>query len=287
MTDLLQLVVYGIVTGSILALGAIGVSLVFSILRFAHFAHGDLMTIGAYGGLIGVALAGVSPIVALPIAIALAVAVALAAEFILYRPLRSSHPIILLISSFGLALILRSAVQLVAGPSPMVYRSGIQMPMRFGDIIIRPDHFWIIGGTLVIILALHLFLSRSKFGKAMRAMSDNMDLARISGIPAYKMILLTWVIAASLAAVAGVFLGMDTRLHPVMGWRLLLPVFAAAILGGIGRPYGAIAGGFIIGISMEVSTMFIDPGYKHAVAFALLVLMLIVRPTGIFKGKSL
>lgn len=289
MTDLLQLVVYGIVTGSILALGAIGVSLVFSILRFAHFAHGDLMTIGAYGGLIGVSLAGLSPLASIPIAVAVAVAVALAAEYLLYRPLRDSHShtVILLISSFGLALILRSAVQLIAGPSPTVYRSGIQLPVRIGDIIIRPDHFWIIGGTILIIVVLHLFLTYTKFGKAMRAMADNMDLARISGIPAYRMIMLTWVIAAALAAVAGVFLGMDTRLHPVMGWRLLLPVFAAAILGGIGRPYGAIVGGFIIGISMEVSTMFIDPGYKHAVAFALLVLMLIVRPTGLFKGTSL
>lgn len=287
MTDILQLVVYGIITGSILALGAIGVSLVFSILRFAHFAHGDLMTVGAYGAMIGVALAGVSPMVAIPLAILVAVAVALAAEFLLYRPLRSSHPVILLISSFGVALILRSAVQLIAGPAPMVYKNGIQLPIRIGDIVVRPDHFWIVGGTLVIIVALHLFLSRTKFGKAMRAMSDNMDLARISGIPAYRMILITWVIAAALAAVAGVFLGMDTRLHPVMGWRLLLPVFAAAILGGIGRPYGAIAGGFIIGISMELATMFMDPSYKHAVAFALLVLMLIVRPTGIFKGTSL
>lgn len=287
MTDVLQLVVYGIVTGSILALGAIGVSLVFSILRFAHFAHGDVMTVGAYGGLVGVTLAGVSPIVAIPVAIVFSVTVALAAEVLLYRPLRSSHPIILLISSFGVALILRSAIQLFAGPSPQVFKSGIQMPMRFGDIVVRPDHFWIVGGTIVIILALHLFLSRSKFGKAMRAMSDNMDLARISGIPAYRMILITWVIAAALAAVAGVFLGMDTRLHPVMGWRLLLPIFAAAILGGIGRPYGAIAGGLVIGISMELSTMVIDPGYKHAVAFALLVLMLIFRPTGIFKGTSL
>jgi len=285
--EVLQLVVYGIVTGSIVALGAIGVSLVFSILRFAHFAHGDVMTVGAYGALVGVTLIGVTPMVAIPVAILFAVVAVLGAEFCLYRPLRSSHPVILLISSFGYALILRSAIQLVAGPAPQVFKSGIQIPYRFGEIVIRPDHFWIVGGTILIIVALHLFLSRSKFGKAMRAMSDNMDLARISGIPAYRMILITWVIAAALAAVAGVFLGMDTRLHPVMGWRLLLPVFAAAILGGIGRPYGAIAGGFIIGISMELSTMVIDPGYKHAVAFALLVLMLIIRPTGLFRGTSL
>ncbi len=286
LTDILQLLVFGVVTGSILALGAIGVSLVFSILRFAHFAHGDLMTVGAYGALIGVATLGISPILAIPGAIVLAVATALVIERLLYRPLRASTPIILLISSFGVALILRSLVQLIAGPSTEVYVTGIQMPVRFGDIRIRPDHFWIVGGTLAIIVGLHLFLTRTRAGKALRAMADNMDLARLSGIPAERMVMLAWVIAASLAAVAGVFLGMDTRLQPVMGWNVLLPVFAAAIVGGIGRPYGAIAGGFLVGIAMELSTLVIDPGYKQSVAFALLVLTLVVRPTGIFRGVA-
>ena len=287
MQDILQLVVYGVITGSILALGAIGVSLVFSILRFAHFAHGDLMTVGAYGALIVTASLGVGPLWGIPLGIVLTIAVAFAAERLLYRPLRSSTPVILLISSFGVALILRSAIQLVAGPSIVSYKTGIQMPLVFEGIRIRPDHFWIVGGTFAIIIALHLFLTRTRFGKAMRAMADNMDLARLSGIPASQMIMVTWAIAAALAAVAGVFLGMDTRLQPTVGWNLLLPVFAAAIVGGIGRPYGAILGGFLIGIAMEVSTAFIDPGYKQSIAFMLLVLMLIVRPQGILKGQTI
>jgi branched-chain amino acid transport system permease protein/neutral amino acid transport system permease protein len=138
-----------------------------------------------------------------------------------------------------------------------------------------------------MIAALHVFLQYTKFGKAMRAMADNMDLARISGIPVERVILVTWLIVAALAAAAGFFSALDTRLHPVMGFRLLLPVFAAAILGGIGRPYGAIAGGFTIGIAMEVSTMVIDPAYKQAVAFVIMVTMLIIRPTGLFAGKQL
>jgi len=116
-------------------------------------------------------------------------------------------------------------------------------------------------------------------------MSDNMDLALVSGIPSERVILVTWAVGGGMAAVAGIFLGMDTRLHPVMGWSLLLPVFAAAILGGIGRPYGAIAGGMVIGLAMEMSTMVINPTYKPAVAFALMVLMLVVRPQGLFKGN--
>jgi branched-chain amino acid transport system permease protein len=132
-----------------------------------------------------------------------------------------------------------------------------------------------------------VFLQYTKFGKAMRAMADNVDLARISGIPTNRVILIAWVIAGGLAAMAGIFLAMDTRLHPVMGWQLLLPVFAAAIVGGIGRPYGAMAGGLLIGVAMEMSTLFINPAYKQAVAFAIMVATLIVRPTGIFRGSSL
>lgn len=285
--EILQLTLYGIVTGSILALGAIGVSLVFAILRFAHFAHGDMMTIGAYAALVLVLAAGWPPVAAIPLAFAAAAAVAVLIELLIYRHLRRGAPIILLISSFGMALILRSLVQIVWGPDNQSYAQGIRLPMRFGDIAVRPDHLWIVGGTLALILALHLFLQYSRFGKAMRAMADDVDLSRISGIPAGRVILVTWVIAAGLAGVAGVFLGLDTRLHPVMGWSMLLPVFAAALLGGIGRPYGAIGGGFIIGIAMELSTLAINPSYKQAVAFALMILILILRPTGLFRGRSL
>lgn len=284
--EILQLAFYGIVTGSILALGAIGVSLIFAILRFAHFAHGDLMTVGAYAALVPVQMLGISPIAAIPAAVALAAVVAIITELLLYRPLRGRSSIILLISSFGVALILRSLVQIVWGTANHVYVSGIRMPMVIGGIRIKPDHLWIVGGTLVLIVALHLFLTRSRFGKALRAMSDDLDLARLSGIPTNKMVIVTWIIAASLAAVAGVFLGMDTRLQPVLGWNALLPIFAAAILGGIGRPYGAIAGGFVIGLAMELSTLVIDPGYKSSVAFAILVLTLLVRPQGILKGST-
>jgi len=285
--DIIQLLIYGLVTGSILALGAIGVSLVFSILRFAHFAHGDLMTVGAYAALVIVAGLGMPIIVAAPFAILVVAVVAIAVELSIYRPLRASSPIVLLISSFGMALVLRSAVQLIWGTGNQVYASGIQLPIRVGDIAIKPDHLWIIAGTLALIAALHVFLQYTKFGKAMRAMADNVDLARISGIPTNRVVLIAWVIAGGLAAMAGIFLAMDTRLHPVMGWQLLLPVFAAAIVGGIGRPYGAMAGGLLIGVAMEMSTLLINPAYKQAVAFAIMVATLTIRPTGIFRGSSL
>ncbi|MCP1673458.1 branched-chain amino acid transport system permease protein/neutral amino acid transport system permease protein [Natronocella acetinitrilica] len=282
--DLVQLSIYGIVLGSILTLGAIGVSMIFGILRFAHFAHGDLMTIGAYVGLSFLVFTGLPIWWALPAGMIGAALTALLVDQAVYKHIRRTQPVILLISSFGMALVLRSLVQLIWGPNVYSYSGGIQRPWWFGEIAIVPNHVWILLAAVLIVAALHLFLTRTRMGKAMRAMSDNMDLALITGIPAERVIMLTWILGGALAAGAGVLLGMDSRLTPTMGWNILLPVFAAAILGGIGRPYGAIAGGMIIGMAMEISTLFLEPSYKPAVAFVIMVAVLIVRPQGIFKG---
>ncbi len=286
LADLLQLIIYGVIYGSIIALGAVGVSLTFGVLRFANFSHGDLMTFGAY-----IALAvyvGLYPSLWVALAVAL-VATALLAVFIdqtLFRHFRKSNPLILLISSFGVGLMIRSAIQLIWGGDSQVYIPGIQLPYRFWDLRLKPDHFTILAGAVVLVVTLHMFLQKTRIGKAMRAMADNPDLARISGINTDRVIIWTWVMGAAMAAAAGFFLGLDTRVNPDMGWFILLPVFAAAILGGIGKPYGAIAGGYIIGITQELSTLVLSSAYKPAVAFALMVLILIVRPTGIFKGAS-
>lgn len=286
MTDLLQLTVYGIVLGSIFALGAVGLSLVYAILRFPHFAHGDFMTLGAYISLAIVTTFGVPPIIALPFGAAGAVLFAIAVDQTIYRRLRKTQPVILLISSVGTALILRALLQMIFGSETQVYQSGIQMPVRLGDIRVKPAHFMIVGVAAFLVLALHLFLQKTRVGKAMRAMSDNRDLAQVTGISVDRIVIWTWAIGIALAATAGVLLGMDTRLHPTMGWNILLPVFAAAILGGIGSPYGAIAGGLVIGIVQEWSTMVISPAYKPAVSFAIMVVMLLVRPTGLFAGRK-
>jgi len=286
MTEFLQLTVYGLVLGSIVSLGAIGLSLVYGILRFPHFAHGDYATLGAYLTLAVVQGVSVSTLVALPVGLVGTAAVAIAIDQVLYRRLRRVAPVILLIASVGVALILRSLIQIIWGPSNQVYETGITMPYRVGGVNVSPDHIVIFLGAIALMLALHLFLQKTKMGKAMRAMSDNADLAQVTGIRVNTVIIWTWIIGGGLAAAAGIFLGMDTRLHPVMGWRVLLPVFAAAILGGIGRPYGAVAGGLIIGLAQEYSTVAIPPSYKPAVAFAIMVVMLIVRPTGLFAGRK-
>lgn len=282
--DLLQLLYYGLVVGSILALGAIGVSLIFGILRFANFAHGDMMTMGAYLAFFLVAdLHWPIWLAVIPAAVGAAL-VCVAIDRLFYRRLRRIAPVILLISSFGTGLILRALIQIVWGPDNQVYRQGISIPYRFHGLVITPDSLWVIAGAILCVIAVHLFLSRTRMGKAMRAMSDNMDLALVSGIPAERVIFWVWIAGGALAAVSGILLGMDTQLHPTMGYRLLLPIFAAAILGGIGRPYGAIVGALVISIAMQLSTLVMTPAYQPAVAFGIMVLVLIFRPEGIFKG---
>lgn len=286
MTDLLQLLVFGIVFGSILTLGAIGVSLIFGILRFAHFAHGDMMTVGAYFALIFVAQAGWPIYMALPAAMAGAAILAILIDQSVYRRLRRTAPVILLISSFGMALLLRAAAQLIWGTDNQVYQPGINVPYVVFDIRIKPDHLVIVGASVILVFAFHLFLKMTRMGKAMRAMSDNVDLARVSGIDSERVVIWTWVIGGALAAAAGVLLALDTRLNPQLGWNVLLPIFAATIVGGIGRVYGAIAGGMFIGIATELSTAVILPAYKPAVAFTLMVLVLILRPQGLVRGMN-
>ncbi len=286
MLELAQLLLYGLVLGSIIALGAIGVSLIFGILRFAHFAHGDLMTLGAYFALAGIAGMSLPQVAAFALALVATAAVSVGIDRALYRQLRRSQPIILLISSVGVALMVRSLVQMIWGPDNQIYSSGIQMPWIIGGLRIKPQWLMIVGGAAALMVLLHVFLQHTRLGKAMRAMADNPDLARVSGINTERVVIWTWIIAGVLAAAAGFFLGLDTRLNPIMGWKLLLPVFAAAILGGIGRPYGAIVGALVIGIAQEMSTLVIEPAYKPAVAFAIMVAMLVWRPTGLFGGRA-
>jgi branched-chain amino acid transport system permease protein/neutral amino acid transport system permease protein len=286
MIEIIQLLINGILLGSILALGAVGATMIFGVLRFAHFAHGDFMAIGAYFALTVVTVFNLPVLAALPVAMLLTGGLAILIDQVVYRRIRRVQPVILLIASFATALVLRSFIQMVWGGSNQVYQAGIQLPWRIGPFTLKPDHLLIFAAAAGLVLIVHLFLSRTRMGKAMRAMSDNMDLALVTGIPANRVIMWTWGIGGALAAAAGVFLGMDTRLHPVMGWTLLLPIFAATILGGIGRPYGAILGGLVIGCAMELSTLIIPGTYKPAVAFAIMVATLVFRPQGIIKGNA-
>ncbi len=282
--------------GSVYALGAVGISMIFGILRFAHFAHGDLMTLGTYGVLAAAAIFPVNPLLLVPFGMVLAIVAALLVDKVFYRPLRKLPTIYTVISSFGVALIFRSLVQLIWGSQNQVFGpGGVRPPLVLFDTFrVSVLHVQAVVATSVIALFLHFFLSRTKTGRSMRAVSDDPELAQVAGLDTEKVVRWTWIIGAALAAVAGSFAAMDTSAHPNLGWNLLMPMFAAAILGGIGKPMGAMAGGYIIGLAEELSSYnwigdhaLISPSYKTAVAFVIMIVLLIVKPQGLFKGRLL
>ena len=283
----------GLVLGSIYALGAIGITLTFGILRFANFSHGESMTLGVYFAWSLVEITGLHPLVVMPVAMVLTVLVVLAIDRAFYRPLREAPVIMLVMASFGLMLMVRSVIQFFWGVQLKSVLPGIQKPIILADTLrLQPKHLMIVGGAIALMFVVHYLLTYTKIGKAMRAMSDSPELARVTGIDTEKVVIATWVVGGALACAAGVFLAVDTHVETQMGFKLLLPMFAAAILGGVGRPYGAMAGGLVIGIAEELSSYhwvgdapLLEPGYKTGVAFAVMVAMLVWRPTGLFRGK--
>lgn len=304
----------GLVFSSIIVLGSIGLSLVYSIADFANFAHGDTMTIGAYTSLVtfgavgglGGAVLGLPYgfFVALLAGIAVAAIVAVATEKLVYEPL-DIDSIGLLITSIGIAFIYRAVIQIRFGSD--FTRFDIQ-PLRPVEALlpygirVTLHNVAIVASAVVLVVGLHVLLQYTDLGRKMRAMADNPDLARVSGIRTRRVKLWTWVIGAGLAGAGGVFLGLFNQLSPRMGFNLLLVIFAAVILGGIGSVYGAMAGGFLIGMINQLTPFFstvvdavpIWPGwlaavvrslvsieYANAIAFVIMVSVLLIRPNGI------
>ncbi|NEQ96600.1 MAG: branched-chain amino acid ABC transporter permease [Cyanothece sp. SIO2G6] len=282
---LIQLLINGVALGSIIALAAAGLTLTFGILRLPNFAHGDFMTLGAYFTLM---LNGIG----FPFWLAviggggLTVGGAVLIERIVWQHLRDRRvaSTTLIITSLGLALFLRNGMILIWGAANQSYALPVVTALRLGDIRIAYYRVVVMGLAVVAIAILHAILQYTKVGKAMRAVADNIDLARISGINVERVILWTWVLSMGLTAVGGSMYGLITAVRPNMGWFLILPMFASVILGGIGNPYGAIAGAFVIGITQEVSTYWMPSEYKIAVALILMVLVLLFKPQGLFQG---
>ncbi len=300
------LVVNGIFLGAIIALGAVGLTLIYGILNFANVAHGDYMTLGAYLALfmvgsvlsaLGIEGQGLGPftfgyplLLALPVAVAVVAVGAIVLDMAIYRRLRDRgvSPVVLAMTSLGVAIALRGLVQIIwSGETqryPREFREVIRLPM---DVRVPPDGIFIAIVTIILVVGVYLVLTRTKMGKAMRATADNPELALVSGINTQRVVRWTWGMGAVLAATAGVLLAVfQAQLLPVMGWKFLIPLFAAVILGGIGNPYGALVGAFVIGVTSEVSTQWINPSYKPAVAFAIMIGVLLVRPRGIFGASE-
>jgi branched-chain amino acid transport system permease protein len=300
----LDLLASGLVFSSIIVLGSIGLSLVYSIANFANFAHGDTMTIGAYTSLVTFGAVGglggsvlglpLGFFVALVAGIAVATLVAVVTEKLVYDGM-DLDSIGLLIVSIGLAFIYRAVVQLGFGAQSTRYGIEALRPIEallpYGVRVTQHD-VAIVVSAAVLVTGLHVLLQYSDLGRKMRAMADNPDLARVSGIRTDRIKLWTWVIGAGLAGAGGAFLGLYSQLTPRMGFNLLLLIFAAVILGGIGSVYGAMLGGFLIGVINQMTPLLSQIGipigieYADAIAFVIMVVVLLFRPTGIAGEAS-
>jgi neutral amino acid transport system permease protein len=293
---LAQLFVNGLAVGSIIALAAVGLTLTNGILRLPNFAHGDFLTLGAYLALLFDtqllnALIGNNEIkvwVAILLGSALTILAFLLCEHLIWRPMRERRATstTLIIISIGLALFLRNGIIFIWGGGNLSYDLPVEEALVLFGLKIPYYRMVVIVLAIVAVLGLHLLLQNTKIGKAMRAVADNLDLARVSGIDVERVVLWTWVIAGGLTALSGGLYALIQAARPNMGWFLILPMFAAIILGGIGNPYGAILGAFIIGIAQEVSTYWLPSEYKLAVALVVMVLVLLLRPQGIFRGTG-
>jgi branched-chain amino acid transport system permease protein/neutral amino acid transport system permease protein len=300
-----ELIVYGIILGSIIALGSIGLTLIWGITDLFNCAHGDQITAGAYIALIFVSMfSGIGPLqgkvgpfsfhwgvlLAFIPAVVITVILVILIDRWVYKPLRQSgaHFITGFIASIGVAWGLRGMIYIIWGADFHFYtkelREMVFLPL---GIKLKIDEIFIVLVAWTAVAIVYVFLARTKAGKALRALADNPNLARISGIDTERMITWAWGIAGTLIAIAGILYGIETQLRPEMGWIFLLPLFAAIILGGKGSIRGALAGGLVLGIAQQVSTAWLLPSYKPAVAFIIMILVLIFRPKGIFGRRQL
>ncbi|WP_425038355.1 branched-chain amino acid ABC transporter permease [Primorskyibacter sp. S187A] len=292
----------GILTGSYLSLGAIGLTLVMHILRFANFSHAELLSLGAYAALVCDAfVSALAPFLAVklaPLSLTGSLILAIVASMVLTglsalvidklvfkRVREKGQELSMVFASFGMALIIRNIIGLVFGLSPELYSRDIAFAVilsRDPLLLVKPDQVFVLVAALVLMFLLHLILSRTTFGYALRAVAENPSLAQVNGVNLQRTIMAVWLIGGALAAVAGVFYGISHQIIPVMGRDLVLPIFAATIVGGIGSVYGAVLGGFIVGIAGNLSLLILPSGYTPSVPFLLILLVLMIRPHGLF-----
>ena len=319
----------GLAYGSQLALGALGVTLVYSVLRFSNFAHGEMMSFGAMLSVLvtfwlqsaGIGL-GLLPtaLIALPVSILGTILLCLLIDRLVYRYYRQTRApnVTYLIVSIGVMFTIGGLVRFIIGPADRIFTDGSRFIIKARSfkemtglnegLAIKMTQGVTLATALVIVIAVFWFLNKTRTGKSMRAYSDNEDLALLSGINPERVVMITWIIAAALAAIAGTLYGLDKSFKPFTFLQLLLPIFAAAIVGGVGSPVGAIAGGFVIAFSElfitfaykkvltyllpeslapESLMQLLSTEYKIALSFVILVIVLLIRPTGLFSGKTL
>ncbi|HHU82152.1 MAG TPA: branched-chain amino acid ABC transporter permease [Firmicutes bacterium] len=288
MSQLLQQLVNGLSLGSIYALIALGYTMVYGIIRLINFAHGDIYMVGAFVGYF--ALRGGLP---LPFAFFLAMIIpalfGLVIEFFAYRPLRNAPRIAALITAIGVSLFLENLGILVLSPDPRPFPQVLpdKSIISYGDVNVSLTQFLMIVITLALMVLLTLFVHYTKTGKAMRAVSQDREAAQLMGININRIISVTFVIGSALAGAAGVLVGLYIpRIEPLMGVMYGLKAFVAAVIGGIGIIPGAMLGGVLMGLAETLVTGFLASTWRDAIAFGLLILILLIKPSGIFGTSS-
>jgi branched-subunit amino acid ABC-type transport system permease component len=289
---MMQALLNAVVLAAEIAVIALGVSLTFSLLRFANFAHVQLAVVGAYVAWVFTGPLGLPVLLAVLLSLPLAGLLAILIDALVFRPLRGASAETKMIASWGVALFIRSMVGALFGGSARVF--DVQAaPLRVGGAVVTTLDLLVIGVTVAAMIVLHLLLRTTRLGTALRALASNPDLAETRGIPSSRLIGLMWFLSGVFAALGGVLLAIQSDVRPTLDLAILLPVFAAATLGGLGNPFGAVAGAFVLALAQNLliavdlgavvrgQSWYLPPQFRDYVAVGALVLVLLVRPTGL------
>lgn len=287
MTTLIQTLISGLRLGSIYALMALGYTMVYGIAKMLNFAHGDIIMVGAYAVISTVSLAQLPGVVGVAVSVVVCVLLGVTIEFLAYRPLRKEQSLAVLITAIGVSYLLQSLALLVFKSEPMAFPTIIDIPsVKLGEVVIDGMTILTLAVTAVIMVSLSLFINKTRLGKAMRAVSEDKDAAELMGISVNRTITMTFAIGSALAAVASIFYGATyTYIKPTTGSMPGIKAFTAAVFGGIGSIPGAMLGGILLGIIEQLSQRYISTLWTNAIVFGVLVLVLVVKPTGLLGKK--
>lgn len=283
---LLQALINGVIAGTILAVPALGFTAIFAVLNYPNFAIGALATVGAYAGWVGNTVFGLPMLGALPLAFGVAGLAGLAVQSLAVKPLEASGALMMAIASLAAGLVLENALRFGFGNELRGFELPLLRDWRFGEFRIGPQQLQNFGLALASMALLWAFLRFSRTGRAMRAVADNRDLALLRGVDPVRVAVVTVIVGAGLAGMGGMLVGLDTSVDPLTGTRLVLSIFAAAVLGGLGSIPGAVAGAIAIGMAEELSVVVFNPAYRLVVGFAVILAVLTVRPAGLFGARA-
>jgi neutral amino acid transport system permease protein len=285
--DVAQTGLNGLSLGAVYALGAVGLTLVYAILRLVNFAHGDFLTFGAYMAYLVTVTWGMPLIVAILFAMATTAVLGIVLERVMWAPMRArgAGVLQLILMSIGLGLVIRYVIQYIWGTEIRFLDVNVTDTVNFLGLRIGETKLAVIVIGIIVLVAIGLMLRYALLGKRMRALADNLELAETAGIDTSRVILWTWIFAGGLAGLAGVMAAATTDIRPELGFELLVVIFAAVVLGGIGDAFGALIAGLVLGVVIEWSTLVVDARWKTFVGFVILIIALVIRPQGIF-GKS-